>query len=269
MARVVVRHVHHRPDGTVVRPSGSRAVRSPPKHSDYALSLMLEHHLVDFKRGAKGQITQVKHMRLGWMSLKDYYDLSKLHDFLYTAGPKIVEGGYRVNRAIYDANFEVAILGFSIPVPLGYGLIVATVATIGMAVNAGDYQTAAILVAALALPFGALYLVYLFVRELADVAGAVLAKAQESYDVVAKGFQSGTGLFGVLRSGILADPARNARLASIDREIDIWRAQITGAREALAEGRIPEEQAARTIADAEAEIKRLEALRARVASGDG
>ena len=80
-----------------------------------AISLFAEHHIVAVRRRRGGEITQVKHAALGWMPVKDYYGLQKAHDFLPLI-EKIVEGGYRINVAIYGTAIEV--LGFTLPIGL-------------------------------------------------------------------------------------------------------------------------------------------------------
>lgn len=173
MARVVVRHIHHRPDGTVVHGPGYKAVRSPPKMDETALSLALEHHILDFKRGSKGQITQVKHIKFGWMSIEGYYNLCKSHDLVYALGPAAIEGGYRLNQAIYGISVEVAFAGFEVPLPIGPALIFIAALNLAIAIQSGNMKDAVLWLACLAAPFGAVLCVYLVLKGVIGAAGTV------------------------------------------------------------------------------------------------
>lgn len=149
-------------------PAGTKAKRKPPRIDENALALALEHHIIDFKKGARGRITQVKHIKRGWMTIEAYYDWCKGHDFLYIAGPQIIQGGYRINGVIYGLEVDVA--GFSIPV--GPGIVIATVGAIVAAANAGDLKTATLLTAALVLPFGSILLLYMWARWFGELPSA-------------------------------------------------------------------------------------------------
>lgn len=146
-------------------PAGTRARRKPPKIDENALSLALVHHIDDLKRGARGRITQVHHIKMGWMTLAEYYDLQKLHEVKADIVPMIaaaIGGGYKLKQAIFQSEFTVEFLGSGASVPVGPALIMLTVAAAAAAHQAGDDKTALILLACLVLPFGEIYLVYLF-----------------------------------------------------------------------------------------------------------
>lgn len=151
-------------------PAGTKARRKPPKIDENALSLALVHHIDDLKRGARGRITQVHHIKMGWMTLADYYDLQKMHELMpiYT---KIVEGAYRLKAVIFASEFNVEILGSGVTVPVGPALIGLTTAAAVAKYAAGDPQGAALLMLALALPFGEIYLLWLFWDALFSTAG--------------------------------------------------------------------------------------------------
>lgn len=150
-------------------PAGTKARRKPPKIDENALSLALVHHIDDLKRGARGRITQVHHIKMGWMTLADYYDLQKMHEVKADLVPMVsaaIGGAYKLKQAIFQSEFTVEFLGSGVTVPIGPALIALTVGAAAAAHQAGDDKTALILMACLVLPFGEIYLVYLFYNAL-------------------------------------------------------------------------------------------------------
>lgn len=171
MARVVVRHLVPGKNGDWVYPEHTPAVRRPPETREAALAFALQHSISDFKVGSKGQITQVKHIKGGWMSLEDYYDWKRQNEMLSAALPEIIQGGYRLNSLVYAINFDVELGPVGIPLPLGPALVVLEVLTLVAAVQAGDYKSAAVALAALIAPYGciiAIYHGYLFLKGILD-----------------------------------------------------------------------------------------------------
>mgnify|MGYP001599055428 FL=1 len=98
-----------------------RAIWSP--------DIIARHHLDSFRRGKRGQVTQVHHIRFGWMSAKRYYELQKTHEAeAYLM--ETVKAGYALNSTIYGFGTEVKVAGFEIPIPAGMGLLGAAMADI-------------------------------------------------------------------------------------------------------------------------------------------
>lgn len=149
---------------------GHARIYTPSKDSQIAVAL--EHHIVDWKKGSHGQITQVKHIKFGWITLEKYYDLQKVHQVLPLI-EKVVEGGYRLKAAIYSLTVEIEFAGFGASIPVGPALALTTVGVAAALWEAGDHATAAALVALLMAPFGEIVLLYLFAQAMFKGAAAI------------------------------------------------------------------------------------------------
>ena len=106
-----------------------RAIWSP--------DIIARHHLDSFRRGKRGQVTQVHHIALGWMPVKQYYAMQKAHEMQ----PFLVEtvrGGYAMNATIYGAIPSASIAGFGIPVPIGPALLAAAMLDLIEAIRERD-----------------------------------------------------------------------------------------------------------------------------------
>lgn len=130
-----------------------------------AALLLAEHHILAVRRGAHGEITDIKHAAFGWISPQEYYLLQKLHDLLPLVG-EVVEGGYRFNAMIYGSSFSVR----GVTVPTGKILLGSAMVLLGMAIEGQDWQTAVLMLGAILAPFGALILLYIFERALEGAA---------------------------------------------------------------------------------------------------
>jgi len=126
-----------------------RANRRLPVDTASAIRLFAEHHIVAVRRKRGGEITEVKHIAYGWMKVREYYRLQKLHELipLFVA---VVEGGYRTKAALWGMSIEVA--GFSIPAGLAFPFIEAT--ALRDAIQAGNVGNALFWGYALLGPFG-------------------------------------------------------------------------------------------------------------------
>ena len=163
----------------------------------FALEMFTKHGIVACRMTKDGQIAWIKHATFGWLSAAQYLLLQKLKELPWAA---IVEGGYRLNAEIYGAEVSAEVLATGAKVPLGLILVGLTAGTILLAIERGELQQAAILLAALALPFGSLYLLYFF----ADAIGKWLGQTGEA--LVGLGSQYLVGpLFGIPGAPSFAD----------------------------------------------------------------
>ena len=165
------------------------------------LQLALEHHIVDFRTsiGSHGQITAVKHIKRGWITLKEYYDLQKVHEALPII-EKIIEGGYRLKQTIYGLEVEVEAFGFGVSIPVGVALLLATTASAAALWEAGDKGGAVTLLSLLVLPFGELVLLYLFAHAIfkgAESVAPILPALPTPLPAVINGYATG-GVEGAL-----------------------------------------------------------------------
>ncbi len=130
-----------------------------PKDDLDAFRLLTEHHIVQFRRGTSGRITEVDHVEFGWMKPEMYYRLQKLHDAIPFI-TKFMEGGYRLKAQLWQSSVEVQVLGTGTKFPIGMALFGAAVGLHAIDTLAGKPMEAALDIAALFLPFGELW--YLF-----------------------------------------------------------------------------------------------------------
>ncbi len=130
-----------------------------PKDDLDAFRLLTEHHIVQFRRGTSGRITEVDHVEFGWMKPEMYYRLQKLHDAIPLI-TKFMEGGYRLKAQLWQSSVEVQVLGTGTKFPIGMALFGAAVGLHAIDTLAGKPMEAALDIAALFLPFGELW--YLF-----------------------------------------------------------------------------------------------------------
>lgn len=131
----------------------------------FALQMLVDHGITAYRMTKDGQIAWIKHATFGWMNVRTFWILSKVKELPWE---EIIQGGYRFNQALYGLNFNVGIRGVSVPLPIGPAVVIATLGAIVFSINRGDFATAAQLGAALTLPFGAAYLMYLFITGLAE-----------------------------------------------------------------------------------------------------
>jgi len=116
------------------------------------------------RRRKNGEIVKVKHAAWGWMEPKEYYVMQEFHRLL----PTLVEGGYRVKAALW--GMQLGILGVALPV--GGSIPAYAVGKIALSLSEGRTTDSAVWSAALALPFGDLFILE---QMLADAIGVTTA----------------------------------------------------------------------------------------------
>jgi hypothetical protein len=131
-----------------------------------AITNLAVHHIAAIRRSRSGEILQVKHTALGWMSVATYTQMQWIDKFL--SNPlvaKIIEGGYLLKAAVWNINVDAEVLASGVTIPFGLILvgIAGTLAAVG--VITGNWFASIFPWIALALPFGEIWLFY---------AGAVL-----------------------------------------------------------------------------------------------
>jgi len=144
------------------------------------IRLFAEHHIVQVRRRKNGEITKVKHVAWGWMDPKAYYAAQEFHALL----PKLIEGGYRVKSALW--GMQLSIFGFSVPV--GGSIPAYAVSKLALSLAEGHPENAAIWGAALALPFGDIFILE---QMLADMIGVSVAVGQGITGAVISGIDIG------------------------------------------------------------------------------
>ena len=144
----------------------------------FQLEMFTKFGIVAYRLQKDGQLAWIKHATYGWMSPRRYLLIQRVENLPWD---KIVEGGYRINEALFN-NPTIGI-----PIVLG-----ATGALI-YALAIQDFRTAALLAAALTLPFGAILLAYMFLDAAGKAARNAIDQdldALEFYYEVAKTFGS-------------------------------------------------------------------------------
>lgn len=138
-----------------------------------AVELFLEHGIVGVRMNAHGQLAWLKHSLFGWVSPQVFSLIQRIERLPWD---KVIEGGYRVNAALYSN-------------PVAGPVVIATaIAALLYAWQNELWSLVALIAAGLILPFGALILVYLFadgVGEIIEGIGDEITRRQE-----------GAGLFG-------------------------------------------------------------------------
>jgi hypothetical protein len=124
-----------------------------------AIENVVRWHIQAVRRTKNGSITQVKHIQWGWMSVANYYQLQKIHDVLPIL-EKVIEGGYRLKAAIWQQTVTVNILASGTDFPFAMILITVAVILAGVDAYQGRNDLAFWDIAALALPFGEIWLLY-------------------------------------------------------------------------------------------------------------
>ena len=81
-------------------PRGRLAKLSDADLAEYAL----KYHIDAFRRSKRSGINQVHHVQWGWMTMKEYYRLQKLHEFPWE---KVIEAGYRLKQALWTVSIDI------------------------------------------------------------------------------------------------------------------------------------------------------------------
>ncbi len=148
-----------------------------PKDDLEAIRLFTENHIVQFRRGTSGRITEVDHVQFGWMKPERYYQLQTLHNLLPLAS-KFIEGGYRLKAALWSIDIDAKVLGSGTEIPLAVAFFggAATLAAVHTA--RGENFMAFLDIASLFLPFGELYLLLMGAVTIGDFISGIIAAAE-------------------------------------------------------------------------------------------
>lgn len=122
-----------------------------------AVETMARWHITAVRRTVAGRITEVHHIQFGWIQVQTYYQLQKIHDFMPII-VQVIEGGYRLKAAIWSFEIPLDVLGSGIGIPMGAVLVLVATALAAIDWATGNQLYAWIDLAALALPFGELWL---------------------------------------------------------------------------------------------------------------
>lgn len=150
------------------------AQRSPSRRRSAAdriadARLLADHHIAGIRYTRKGRkISHILHPVLGWIKVRDYYYLQKIHDAM-PAIVKVIEGGYRIKAALWSMEASIP-LKVPLSVPIGLAWPLAGLVIAQQKLTAGDQLGAALTLAALALPFGEIYLAIEIFSEAAGLA---------------------------------------------------------------------------------------------------
>ncbi len=161
-----------------------------PKDDLDAIRLFTEKHIVQFRRGTSGRITEVDHVQFGWMKPERYYQLQKLHDAMPLMA-KAIEGGYRMKAALWNQSLKVEVLGTGVSIPMSIAFTSAALGLYVLHTTEGKQAEALLDIAALFLPFGELWYFYLgaiTIPEVLDVSVTISLKAAEGLEAIAKFF---------------------------------------------------------------------------------
>lgn len=133
---------------------------SGPKESiNESIENIARWHIAGIERGKGGTVTRVKHIQFGWISIKEYYKLQKLHE-LTPILIKAVEGGYRLKAQLWAVPVSLDIVGSGITVPFGAALITAATTLSAIDAFLGNELYAALDLWALVLPFGEIWIMW-------------------------------------------------------------------------------------------------------------
>lgn len=129
-------------------PRGHLSKRLP---AEDAIRLFAEHHIVQVRQRKNGEITQVKHAALGWMTADQYYMLQKLHDPLVVEAAKM---GWAFNIAVYTFMPSAEVAGFGVSIPVGPALLLAAIVDLIEALASKDPQRTLKAFVKIFMPFG-------------------------------------------------------------------------------------------------------------------
>ncbi len=150
-----------------------------PKDDLDAIRLFTENHIVQFRRGTSGRITEVDHVQFGWMKPERYYMLQKLHD-IQPLIAKFIEGGYRLKQALWNIDIKLSIFGSGTEIPLALAFIGGATALAGVHTARGRPDLALFDMASLFLPFGELYFFLMGAVTIAELSGDVADIVKEA-----------------------------------------------------------------------------------------
>lgn len=124
-----------------------------------AVRNLAEHGILSVRRRRTGEITQVKMLRYGWVTVGTYANIQLLRD----AQPYILEiirGGYELKAWVWSTQIPLDVLASGSALPFGVVIIIVAIAEAVADVAAGNQLEAFVDLAALALPFGELWILF-------------------------------------------------------------------------------------------------------------
>lgn len=124
-----------------------------------AVANLGQYHIVAIRRSKLGEILQVKHAAFGWMTVKRWFALDETHKWIPLIG-QVIRSGYDIKAKVWSSSISAELLGSGVTIP--FGLVEVTVAgTLWIHdTQNGDQLSAWLDLAALALPFGEIWLLY-------------------------------------------------------------------------------------------------------------
>lgn len=136
------------------------AHRTSPLALQEAVRNLAVYHISAVRMNKVRGITFVKHVAFGWISVKDYYRLQKLHD-LAPFAIEVIRGGYQLKAWIWGGTIApIAILGSDVQVPIGLVIITVAVTLYWIDSAFGNQFNAFLDIASIFLPFGEFWLLY-------------------------------------------------------------------------------------------------------------
>lgn len=142
-----------------------KAVYAGLAHRENALALqeavhnLTEYHISAVRMNRARGITFVKHIAYGWMSVKDYYLLQKVHDLVPFA-TQIIQGGYDLKSRIWATEIPLDILASGSAVPFGFLLLTGAIGFAYYDFQNGNQWAGVLDLVSLVLPFGEFWLIY-------------------------------------------------------------------------------------------------------------
>lgn len=98
----------------------------PHQSTGDAIRSIGEYHISAVRRKRNGDITQVRHIAYGWMTVKEWYVIDEFHKMMPVI-QEVVHGGYQLNAWVMSVEIPVGIPGFTAGIPLSVVLLSSTV----------------------------------------------------------------------------------------------------------------------------------------------
>lgn len=153
------------------------------RNTPEAIENLAVHHVLAIRQTTRGEITAVKHVAYGWLSVKEYGQLILLKDMEPTI-LEIIKGGYRIKAVVWASTFDVQIAASGVAIPFAYILIGVAVILYGVDSAAGRKNEALLDLAALALPFGELWLLYHGANYIASAVGGATSQIGKDFNAI-------------------------------------------------------------------------------------
>lgn len=129
-----------------------------------SVELLADYGILAVRKTKRGQLTEVKHVTLGWMKVGEWAIYRGTTKAMATYVPSLIRAGYELKAWIWgsEINLSLDIIASGVAVSIPGGAIVVVVA---IAISAADFAEGNDLfgyldLAAIFLPFGELWLFY-------------------------------------------------------------------------------------------------------------